>query len=99
MYFHSYDNHGEAEKGSVPITVFYRMTELPDVEKIPFNKWGQPAYPPAWQEDCYLARDFKDPLTPAPLDWSCTDNGGEVEGVFLSGFTFNNNGRGVQTLQ
>lgn len=96
MYFHTYDGQGEAEKGSVPVTIVYQMTELPEVESIPFNKWGQPAYPQEWQADCYLARDLKNA---DPVDFSCQDNGGAVQGIYMSGFTFSNNGDGQQTVQ
>jgi len=88
--------HTYSATTQIPFTVFYEMTELPDVESIPFNKWGQPQYPAEWQADCFLRRDQK---VQDPASISCVDNGGTVEGVFMMGFTFNNNGSGTQKVQ
>lgn len=88
--------HTYSDTMQIPFTVFYEMTELPEVESIPFNKWGQPQYPAEWQADCFLRRDQK---VQDPADIDCVDNGGIVEGVFMMGFTFNNNGSGSQNVQ
>jgi len=91
--------HTYSDTMQIPFTVFYEMTvndELAAIEKIPFNQWGQPAYPAEWQADCFLKRDQK---VQDPADIACTDNGGTVEGVFMMGFTYNNNGAGFQNVQ
>merc|ERR1712176_1425594 len=54
--------HTYSDTMQIPFTVFYEMTvndELAAIEKIPFNQWGQPAYPAEWQADCFLKRDQK----------------------------------------
>jgi len=88
--------HTYSDTQQIPLTVFYEMTELADIESIPFNQWGQPAYPTEWQAECFLKRDQK---VQDPASINCVDNGGQVEGVFLMGFTYNNNGEGAQNIQ
>jgi len=90
FYFHTY-----SDTMDIPFTVFYQMTEDP-IESIPFNKWGQPSYPQIWQDECFLKRDQK---VNDPASISCVDNGGVVEGLYMMGFTFNNDGSGEQRVQ
>ena len=90
FYFHTY-----GASMDIPFTVFYQMSEDP-IESIPFNKWGQPAYPQIWQDECFLKRDQK---VNDPASISCTDNYGQVDGIYMMGFTYNNDGSGAQNLQ
>ena len=88
--------HTYSDTQQIPLTVFYEMTELADIESIPFNQWGQPAYPAEWQAECFLKRDQK---VQDPASIECVDQGSQIEGVFMMGFTYNNNGEGAQTIQ
>ena len=92
FYFHTY-----SAEATIPFTVFYQMSENNTaIDSIPFNEWGQPAYPEEWQAECFLRRDQK---LQEPAVISCEDNYGPKEGVFMMGFTYSNNGAGAQNVQ
>jgi len=93
FYVHSYEGHGEANTGAVRFQVFNEMT------KVYYNqgsKWNN-KYPSQWLDDCYNDDDADAGLEAA--DITCTDNEGEVEGVYMMGFGTDIVGNGVQNVQ
>jgi len=93
FHIHSYDGHGESNTGAVRFQIFYEMSK---VYYNPGSRWDS-KYPDIWNQECYTKND-EDALLSA-VDITCTDNEGEVEGVYMMGFGTDLVGNGVQNVQ
>ena len=94
FYVHTYDGHGEANNGEVRVQLFYEITK---VYYKAGDRWNG-EYPEVWNTECFTEDDRVDFGTAANMI-NCTDNEGEVEGVYMMGFGTDTVGNGVQNVQ